>query len=123
MVRLFPSPSRPAPHHSPSYRLPGIHAAVFVACFSSILTSSRTSAKQRTRSNSLLTLITLLFALATVNMACNTRMNQLEFIDNRNFPGGPNAWFFTFYSLGVNTAGNAAYVVANVLTDGLLVSI
>ena len=70
----------------------------------------------------LLAFVSILFAMGTVNLACNTRMTQLEFIDNRNFPGGPNAWFFEFYSDGVNTAGNAAYVIANVLTDGLLVS-
>ena len=70
---------------------------------------------------SLLTFITLLFALATINVACNTRFTQLQFIDNRNFPGGPNAWLFAFYSIGVNTAGNASYVIANAFTDGLLV--
>ena len=61
--------------------------------------------------------------MGTLNFACNTRMNQLEFIDNRNFPGGPNAWFFSFYSYGVNTAGNVGYIVANFFADGLLVSL
>ena len=43
------------------------------------------------------------------------------FIDNRAYPGGPNAWFFAFYSAGTNTAGNSSYVVANALADGVLV--
>ena len=59
--------------------------------------------------------------MGTLNLACNTRITQLEFIDNRNYPGGPNAWLFTFYSDGVNTTGNVSYVIANFLADGLLV--
>lgn len=65
--------------------------------------------------------IFLLFLMGTINLACNTKMNQLMFIDNRDFPGGPNAWFFTNYNSGINTAGNAAYIIANFLADGLLV--
>ena len=76
---------------------------------------------QRTRSTVLLTFVSLLFVMGTLNFACNTRITQLEFIDNRNFPGGPNAWLFTFYSIGVNTTGNAAYVIAYFLADALLV--
>ena len=61
--------------------------------------------------------------MGTVNLACNTRMTQLMFIDNRAFPGGPNAWFNANYSNGVNTAGNASYIIANFFADSLLVSL
>lgn len=63
----------------------------------------------------------MLFAMGTVNLACNTKMTELMFIDNRGYPGGPNGWFIAYYSEGVNTAGNVAYIVANFLADGLLV--
>ena len=63
----------------------------------------------------------MLFAMGTVNLACNTKMTELMFIDNRGYPGGPNGWFIAYYSEGVNTAGNVAYSVANFLADGLLV--
>ena len=61
-----------------------------------------------------------MFVTGTVNFACNTRVTQLMFIDNRGFPGGPMAWFFANYPM--NTAGNAGYVVANFFADALLVS-
>ena len=99
----------------------GLHVAIFAACFTTMLNTVQENRAQRTRSTVLLTFVSLLFVMGTLNFACNTRITQLEFIDNRNFPGGPNAWLFTFYSIGVNTTGNAAYVIANFLADALLV--
>ncbi|TBU51881.1 hypothetical protein BD310DRAFT_890234 [Dichomitus squalens] len=97
----------------------GVHVAVFAVCARTLYRSTKI---RRTRRHAVLVplFISLLFAMGTVNLACNTRMTQLMFIDNRAFPGGPNAWFFAFYSLGTNTAGNASYVVANALADGVL---
>ncbi|PIL35477.1 hypothetical protein GSI_02205 [Ganoderma sinense ZZ0214-1] len=98
----------------------GVHVAVFAECAYAI---SRSLGRRKTAGgHSILSLafISLLFAMGTLNLACNTRMTQLMFIDNRAYPGGPNAWFFAFYSTGVNTAGNASYIVANAVADGVL---
>ena len=83
--------------------------------------ASSTGKAYRARNAYLIAYVCLLFATGTLNLACNSRMIQLEFIDNRNFPGGPNAWLLVFYSDGINTTGNAAYIVANFLAVGLLV--
>ncbi|KAI0359767.1 hypothetical protein OH77DRAFT_1434208 [Trametes cingulata] len=99
----------------------GVHLAVFAQCFYTIYFRGAGGSRDgRGRSRWLLVYIFMLFAMGTVNVACNTRMTQLMFIDNRGYPGGPNAWFFTFYSTGVNIAGDVAYIVANFLADGLL---
>lgn len=98
----------------------GIHAAVFAQCLYHIWPRS---VKRGTKNNwFLITFIWILFVMGTINFACNTRMTQLMFIDNRAFPGGPMAWFMTNYGNGVNTAGNAGYIIANFLADALLVS-
>lgn len=75
------------------------------------------------RSLWLLAFDSLLFAMGTINVGCNTKMMQLSFIDNRAYPGGPNAWFFAYYSDNINTTGNISYIIANFLADGLLVGI
>ena len=79
---------------------------------------------QRGSKNSwfLVAFVLVMFVTGTVNFACNTRMTQLMFINNRGFPGGPMAWFFTNYAMDTNTAGNAGYVIANFFADALLVS-
>lgn len=106
----------------------GVHVAVFAECIYRINPARGSVARSRSSGGSgrfqswfLVGFIFLLFLMGTINMACNTKMNQLMFIDNRDFPGGPNAWFFTNYNSGINTAGNAAYIIANFLADGLLV--
>ncbi len=99
----------------------GVHVAVFAECFYKTCAPALSRRNTATRRVWLLLFISTLFAMGTINLACNTKMTQLMFIDNRGFPGGPNAWFFAFYSDGINTAGNASYIIANFLTDGLLV--
>ncbi|KAI0667416.1 hypothetical protein C8Q78DRAFT_378708 [Trametes maxima] len=98
----------------------GAHIAVFAQCFYTIATRLRSGKDVPSRSRWLLGFITVLFAMGSLNIACNTKMTQLMFIDNRGYPGGPNAWFFANYNYGVNTAGNAAYAVSSFLADGIL---
>lgn len=63
------------------------------------------------------------FLLGTFGIAAEARFNQLTFIDDRNFPGGPDAFIATMYSDFVNMFGTAAYVVLNWFADGLVVSL
>ena len=62
-----------------------------------------------------------MFILGTIFIGANTKVNELSFIDNRNFPGGPNAYLAAFYNSTPNLLGNTMFVIANWLADGLLV--
>ncbi len=42
-------------------------------------------------------------------------------IDDRNFPGGPIAFFTTQFSVPINTVGGAAFLLADFLADSALV--
>ena len=65
----------------------------------------------------------LLFALGTVFMAMNIHLAQLGFIDDRNFPGGPEAYEEFRYDSALAVIPNAAFILSNWLADGLLASI
>lgn len=66
--------------------------------------------------------ITWNFILGTFGIAAEARFNQLTFIDDRNFPGGPDEFIAVMYNDFVNMFGTAAYVVLNWFADGLVVS-
>lgn len=66
--------------------------------------------------------ISALFVLGTINIACNTKFSQMMWIDDRNIPGGPNAWLEEDYTTPVNIVGNAAYIFSNFLADAMIVS-
>lgn len=61
------------------------------------------------------------FMLGTFGIAAEAKFNELTFVDNRNYPGGPNAFVANQYSDFVNIFGTAAYVVLNWFADGLVV--
>ncbi|RPD60192.1 hypothetical protein L226DRAFT_571168 [Lentinus tigrinus ALCF2SS1-7] len=96
----------------------GVHIAVVAECLWHIFPRSF----HRTSKNSwfLVAFVLAMFVTGTVNFACNTRMTQLMFVNNRGFDGGPMAWFFANYAMDTNTAGNAGYVIGNFLADALL---
>ncbi|TDL29699.1 hypothetical protein BD410DRAFT_833964 [Rickenella mellea] len=94
----------------------GIHVAVFSA---TLYFMTRKSSGQ---SKPLLVFVCALFTLGTITIACNTKFSEQMWIDDRNIPGGPIAWLETHYSDPVNTLGNAAYIFANFLADGVLLS-
>lgn len=63
----------------------------------------------------------VLFGLGTVFMAMNIRISQLGFIDNREYPDGPEAYQDSLFgSLAVTP--NTVFIIANWLADALLVS-
>ena len=107
------------PISSGSTSTSGIHFAVFAERMYHVLRRNTKGLKFKWF---LVSFIWVMFATGAINLACTTRMTQLMFIDNRAFPGGPNAWFNANYSNGANTAGNAAYIIANFFADSLLVS-
>ena len=72
---------------------------------------------------------TVMFALVTIFTAMNVRLQQLSYIDNREFPGipnvlppGPIGWSLSMYSKALVIVPNACFIIANWMADGLLVS-
>lgn len=70
----------------------------------------------------LLVYITLLFSLATIFMISLAGFTQMAFIDDRNYPGGPNAFENNEFSIPLDDAGNVAFVLGNWLCDAFMVS-
>lgn len=73
---------------------------------------------------------TVIFGLVTTFTAMNVRLQQLSYIDNREFPGVPNVlppgpigWSLFMYSKPLVIVPNACFIIANWMADGLLVSI
>ncbi|KAJ7724801.1 hypothetical protein B0H16DRAFT_1585624 [Mycena metata] len=64
--------------------------------------------------------ICAMFILASLGFGGNAKFNQMTFIDDRNIPGGPNAFTVEFYSTWVNMMSFAAYVLMSWLADGLV---
>jgi len=64
----------------------------------------------------------VLFALGTIFMGMNGYWLGRCFIDNRNFPGGPEAYANAMYSTAVPLATNSTFIIANWLADALMVS-
>ena len=65
---------------------------------------------------------TIMFSLATVNIAMNIYIESISFIDNREFSGGPYAYAGSIYHNVINVVPNVAFCLNNWLADGLLVS-
>ncbi|KAF7369914.1 hypothetical protein MSAN_00620900 [Mycena sanguinolenta] len=64
--------------------------------------------------------VLLIFTLATIAFAMGTRLAQLTFVENKDFPGGPGAYVFSMNaSIPVLTA-DSAYVIMSWLADGLM---
>ncbi|KAG2355111.1 hypothetical protein BDR07DRAFT_1474179 [Suillus spraguei] len=62
----------------------------------------------------------LLLLLLTISAATNVAFGELMWIEKRNIPGGPAAFFADNLAAWYNVFGTAADCLANILTDGLL---
>ncbi|TFK55505.1 hypothetical protein OE88DRAFT_1651854 [Heliocybe sulcata] len=63
----------------------------------------------------------LLLALATINICCSINFNERAWIDYRNYPGGPLAFFVEQPSIGVNIAAISTSIITILLCDALLI--
>ena len=96
----------------------GILFTIFVQCVLSLRSSSAHKKKQAM----IFTVYScIIFILATFGFAGNTKFVQMTYIDYRNFPGGPNAFTFAFYTEFCNVFSIGSYVVMNWFADGLMV--
>jgi len=69
----------------------------------------------------LLAYITVSFLLGTIFMIALAAFTQMAFIDNRNYPGGPNAYEENMFSIPIDNMGNVTFVLSNWLSDALVV--
>ncbi|KLO13555.1 hypothetical protein SCHPADRAFT_354512 [Schizopora paradoxa] len=79
--------------------------------------------KQTNRSNyktkiSFLAIVFAIFLFTTLHTAYDMKEIQLGFVENRNFPGGPNAYATLSHA---NTPGNIACIILQWLCDALLI--
>jgi hypothetical protein len=77
--------------------------------------------KNKTKTDWFFTIyVLLLFTMGNVGNAANIKVGEVIWIDNRNFPGGPNA----FYAQGggpFNNTANVVYIINSWFQDGMLV--
>lgn len=52
----------------------------------------------------------VMFSLSTIGFAGDVKFNQMTYIDNRNIPGGPNAFTAQYYHHWVNIMAFTSYV-------------
>ncbi|TFK47279.1 hypothetical protein OE88DRAFT_1636850 [Heliocybe sulcata] len=95
----------------------GVHLTLFIACFSALWTQRTCRPRY---SQAMLSYIALLSIMGTISFATNTRFNEMTFVDDRDYPGGPNAFFVSQNSLPVNILGDGTSFVAQWMQDGLL---
>jgi len=65
--------------------------------------------------------ITASFILGTLHMISVAAFTQMAFIDDRNYPGGPDAFETYIYPIPVGDVGRVALVLSNWLSDALVV--
>ncbi|KIJ64927.1 hypothetical protein HYDPIDRAFT_89869 [Hydnomerulius pinastri MD-312] len=97
----------------------GISVSLYVMSFHLLVrNSTRVEFKKRLP---LLIYITVAFILGTIFMVTLAAFTQMAFIDNRDYPGGPNAYENNMFSIPVDDVGNASFVLTNWLADALVV--
>ncbi|KAJ2924818.1 hypothetical protein H1R20_g12292, partial [Candolleomyces eurysporus] len=95
----------------------GILFTIFVQCVLALLSSS---AHKKNQARFFIGYSCIIFILATFGIAGNTKFVQMTYIDYRNYPGGPNAFTFDFYTEFSNVFSIGSYVVMNWFADGLM---
>ena len=79
--------------------------------------------KTQSKSLFLLGYITLLLCIETIFEIVQARTVQTVYIDNRNYPGGPWAYFLATQNLPINIVFLASYFAVTFLSDLLVVCI
>jgi len=96
----------------------GVQLVLYVTC-ARHLWSVR---KKNPKSMYLLAYITTLIILETIGVSAAANTVQLNWVDNRNYPGGPWQYFLDTQALPVNVMFYAFMFVMAFLSDILLVS-
>lgn len=100
------------------------YGVVAALCWLSIYTlwhRLRRKSAHRRRNIFFLIYACAMFVLGSLFLWSNALFTQLAFINNRGYPGGPSAYEEEMFSIGVDAIGNVSYIVANWLSDSMLV--
>ncbi|KAJ7135105.1 hypothetical protein C8R46DRAFT_1325870 [Mycena filopes] len=93
----------------------GVHLTLFMQCVGALYRR-----KEGQRNRGLLAFISILFILGNIGNATNIVFGQKTFIDDRNYPGGPNAFFVEQSTNWSAVVCNSVYIVNSWFQDALL---
>lgn len=97
----------------------GSVATLSIQCFSMLVKGFKRS--RLSRDGPLLAFVVLIFTLSTIFQGAAMQFTQQAFVDDRNFPGGPNAYEIVEFSIPIDALANDCLVVSTFLSDALLV--
>ncbi|KAF8521448.1 hypothetical protein BU17DRAFT_32511, partial [Hysterangium stoloniferum] len=95
----------------------GVHMTLFFICFSLLLKRLK---KDPTHTKFFLSYITFNFIIGSIGNGINCFDNQAEFVDNRDFPGGPEGYEASVAASFLNVFGATLYIINTWAQDGLL---
>jgi len=93
----------------------GVHLTLFIWCCHLLIQK-----KKGRRDYLYMLYISLLFVMGNVGNGTNIKVGEETFVDFRNFPGGPSAYFATGGGL-VGLTCNVVYIINSWFQDGFLV--
>ena len=98
--------------------LTGFHCSVVGACVYFLLNPPMTGDRPK---YGLVIYVCCIWAAATINLSAGIKWNEMIWIDNRNFPGGPPAFIFSEFANPMASLGYTGYIINNCLTDFMVV--
>ncbi|KAF9051286.1 hypothetical protein BJ165DRAFT_1340990 [Panaeolus papilionaceus] len=97
----------------------GVALTLFCICVHSLVQQFRAGSRKKQAIYSLV-YISVMFIFGTIYCAVNSREAQLEYVNFRNFPGGPAAYAIFIFSTPLNVVGAVAFFVTGWMNDALL---
>lgn len=99
----------------------GMQFTLFFICLDMLFRSfSRSSSKQHLVTIAFLVLV---FVMSTLFMFSSVASTERAFIDDRNYPGGPDAYEEQMSEISLSESGNAALMIGQWVMDLLLVRV
>ncbi|KZP26917.1 hypothetical protein FIBSPDRAFT_818838 [Athelia psychrophila] len=96
----------------------GMLLLLFVQCCHVLLRRDRFRESPRW---GLLAYTTAIFTLATIALGSSLKWNELVFIDQRNYPGGPSTFSSAYWNYWVTMMSSSCFIVLNWFADALLI--
>ncbi|PPQ99851.1 hypothetical protein CVT24_009602, partial [Panaeolus cyanescens] len=97
----------------------GVVFTLFCICVHSLIQQLRAGSRTKQAIFSLV-YISIMFVFGTIYCAVNSREAQLEYVNFRNFPGGPAAYAIFIFSTPLNIVGAVSFFATSWMNDGLL---
>lgn len=98
----------------------GIAFTLFIICAQSLLQEIRAGSRKRQATLSLI-YISIMVIMGTIYCALSARATQLQYVNFRNFPGGPSAYSLYIFDTPLDITADSAFVITGVMNDALLV--